>query len=120
MRHPLTRNINLPSNCLDRLSARYTQVPIRGDRGRADFKVGRDEITTGGTDYSWSRQMLVTDTHSFSSSVVNDLRLNYTYGRFTRNFPPGFDALTGRNFSTEIGLPSLTAGGLPEFVTGGG
>ena len=29
-----------------------------------------------------------------------------------------FDALTGRNFSTELGLPSLTPGGLPEFTTG--
>src|SRR5204863_167513 len=65
-------------------------------------------------------QVLLTDTHTFSSNVLNDLRVNYTFGRFTRNFPPGFDASTGRNFSTEIGLPSLTAGGLPEFITGGG
>src|SRR6185436_3544870 len=70
----------------NRLSLRYTQVPIRGDRGRDDFQVGRDEINTSGTDYSWSKQVLVTDTHTFGSSVVNDLRLNYTYGRFTRNF----------------------------------
>ena len=28
--------------------------------------------------------------------------------------------MTGRNFSTELGLPSLTPGGLPEFITGGG
>ena len=50
--------------------------------------------------------------------MVNELRLNYTFGRFTKNFPPMFDALTGRNFSTELGLPSLTPGGLPEFTTG--
>lgn len=29
-----------------------------------------------------------------------------------------FDASTGRNLSKEIGLPSLTNGGLPEFITG--
>ena len=52
--------------------------------------------------------------------MVNEVRLNYTYGRFTRNFPPGFDAKSGRNLSTELGLPSLTPGGLPEFITGGG
>ena len=52
--------------------------------------------------------------------MVNEVRFNYTYGRFTRNFPPGFDAYTGRNLSTELGLPSLTPGGLPEFITGGG
>ena len=77
----------------NRLSGRYTQVPIRGDRGRSGFEVGRDEVNTGGTDYSWSRQVLFTDTHIVSASVVNEVRFNYTYGRFTRNFPPGFDAL---------------------------
>src|SRR5215510_13160149 len=102
----------------NRLTGRYTQVPIRGDRGRGDFQVGRDEINTGGTDYSWSKQVLLTDTHIFSPRVVNELRVNYTYGRFTRNLPPMFDALTGRNFSTELGLPSITPGGLPEFQTG--
>lgn len=120
MEQRLTLKVDHQLSSRNRLSARYTQVPIRGDRGRGDFQVGRDEINTGGSDYSWSRQMLLTDTHTFKSTFVNDLRLNYTYGRFTRNFPPGFDASSGRNFSTEIGLPSLTAGGLPEFITGGG
>ena len=120
MEQRLTLRLDHHLGTRNRLSGRYTQVPIRGDRGRADFQVGRDEINTGGTDYSWSRQVLLTDTHTFSFNVLNDLRFNYTFGRFTRNFPPGFDASTGRNFSTEIGLPSLTAGGLPEFITGGG
>ncbi len=93
-------------------------LPIRGDRGRGDFQVGRDEINTGGTDYSWSRQVLVSDTHTFSARLINELRLNYTFGRFTKNLPPEFDALTGRNFSTELGLPSVTRGGLPEFTIG--
>ena len=114
----LTVRLDHQINSANRLSGRYTQVPIRGDRGRGDFQIGRDEINTGGTDYSWSKQILLTDTHIFSPKVVNELRLNYTFGRFTKNFPPMFDALTGRNFSTEIGLPSLTPGGLPEFTTG--
>src|SRR5207249_11004603 len=103
----------------NRLSGRYTQVPISGDRGRADFQVGRDEINTGGTDYSWSRQVLLTDTHTFSFNVFNDLRFNYTFGRFTRNFPPGFDAPTRRHLSKQIGRASLTAGAVPKFITGG-
>ena len=114
----LTVRLDHQFNSANRLSGRYTQVPIRGDRGRGDFQVGRDEINSGGTDYSWSKQVLLTDTHIFSPKVVNELRLNYTFGRFTKNFPPMFDALTGRNFSTEIGLPSLTPGGLPEITTG--
>jgi Carboxypeptidase regulatory-like domain len=116
----LTVRLDHQFNTANRLSGRYTQVPIRGDRGRGDFQIGRDEVNSGGTDYSWSKQILLTDTHIFSPKVVNELRLNYTYGRFTKNFPPMFDALTGRNFSTELGLPSLTPGGLPEIVTGGG
>jgi Carboxypeptidase regulatory-like domain len=104
----------------NRLTGRYTQVPIRGDRGRADFQIGRDETNSGGTDYSWSKQILLTDTHTFSPTLVNEVRLNYTYGRFTRNLPPMFDATSGRNFATELGLPSVTVGALPAFDTGGG
>ncbi|MGH9848119.1 MAG: carboxypeptidase regulatory-like domain-containing protein, partial [Blastocatellia bacterium] len=114
----LTIKLDHQINKNNRVSGRYTQVPIRGDRGRGDFQVGRDEINSGGTDYSWSKQVLITDTHTFSARAVNELRLNYTFGRFTKNFPPEFDALSGRNLSTELGLPSLTAGGLPEFTTG--
>ncbi|HEV2883347.1 MAG TPA: carboxypeptidase regulatory-like domain-containing protein [Pyrinomonadaceae bacterium] len=101
----------------NQMSFRYTQVPIRGDRGRANFEVGKDEINSGGTDYSWSKQLLLTDTHTFGSAVVNELRLNYTFGRFSKTLPPGFDPQGGRNLSTELGLPSITVGGLPEFQT---
>jgi hypothetical protein len=116
----LTVRLDHQLTASNRIYGRYTQVPIRGDRGRGDFQVGRDEINTGGTDYSWSKQMLLSDTHTFSPRVINELRLNYTFGRFTKNLPPAFDALTGRNFSTELGLPSVTPGGLPEFTTGPG
>lgn len=114
----LTTRIDHQITARNRLTGRYTQVPIRGDRGRSDFQIGRDEVNSGGTDYSWSRQMLLTDAHAFSARMFNELRLNYTYGRFTRNFPPMFDANNGRNLSRELGLPSLTKGGLPEFATG--
>jgi hypothetical protein len=118
--HRFTVKLDHQITSRNRASLRLTHVPVRGDRGRGDFQVGRDELNTGGTDYSQSRQVLFTDTHTFGTSLINDLRVNYTYGRFTRNFPPGFDTETGRNFSTELGLPSLTKGGLPEFITGGG
>jgi hypothetical protein len=104
----------------NRLSGRFTRVPIRGDRGRGDFEIGRDEVNSQGTDYSWSKQFLLTDTHTFSPSVVNDFRFNYTYGRFTRNYSPGYDAFTGANWSKELGLPSITPGGISEFSTGMG
>ena len=104
----------------NRLSARYTRVPIRGDRGSLDFEVGRDEVNSRGTDYSWAQQFLLTDTHSFSASFLNDFRFNYTYGRFSRNFPPLYDAFTGQSWTRELGLPSITAGGVSEFQTGMG
>jgi hypothetical protein len=114
----MTIKIDHQITAKNRLSGRYTSVPIRGDRGRGDFQIGRDEVNTGGTDYSLSKQVLLTDTHTFSPTLINELRVNYTFGRFTRNLPPLFDAVTGRNLSTELGLPSITPGGLPEFTTG--
>ena len=107
--HQLTNN--------NRISGRYTQVPVRGDKGCCDFKLGVNEINSGGTDYSWSRQLLITDTHTWPT-MINELRLNYTRGRFTRNMPPMYDIYTGKNLSTELGLPSITTGGLPSFITG--
>ncbi len=107
--HQLTDN--------NRISGRYTQVPVRGDKGCCDFQLGVNEINSGGTDYSWSRQMLLTDTHTWTTKV-NELRLNYTRGRFTRNMPPMYDIYSGQNWSTELGLPSITKGGLPAFITG--
>ena len=107
--HQLTRN--------NKLSGRYTQVPVRGDKGCCDFQAGVNEFNSGGTDYSWSRQLLITDTHTWRN-MINELRLNYTRGRFTRNMPPMYDIYSGKNWSTELGLPSLTTGGLPSFITG--
>ena len=99
------------------ISGRYTQVPVRGDKGCCDFQVGVNEINSAGTDYSWSRQLLITDTHTWRT-MINELRLNYTRGRFTRNMPPMYDIYTGKNWSTELGLPSITQGGLPSFLMG--
>ncbi|HEU4391402.1 MAG TPA: TonB-dependent receptor [Blastocatellia bacterium] len=113
----LTTRIDHQFNNNNRLSGRYTQVPIRGNRGTGDFQIGRDEVNTGGTDYSWSRQVLLSDTWTVSPTMINELRANYTYGRFSRTLPPMFDMMTGRNLSTELGLPSVTPGGLPQFDT---
>ncbi len=113
----LTTKIDHQLTQANRLSGRYTQVPVRGDKGCCDFQIGVNEINTGGTDYSWSRQLLITDTHTWPT-MINELRLNYTRGRFSRNMPPMYDIYTGRNWSTELGLPSITKGGLPSFATG--
>jgi outer membrane receptor protein involved in Fe transport len=113
----LTTKIDHQLTPANRLSGRYTQVPVRGDKGCCDFQIGVNEINTGGTDYSSSRQLLLTDTHTWSK-MVNELLVNYTRGRFSRNMPPMYDIYTGRNWSTELGLPSITKGGLPSFAMG--
>ncbi|MBP1596725.1 MAG: Cna domain protein [Acidobacteria bacterium] len=113
----LTTKIDHQLTQSNRLSGRYTQVPIRGDKGCCDFEIGVNEINTGGTDYSSSKQLLITDTHTWPR-MINELRLNYTRGRFSRNMPPMYDIYTGKNWSTELGLPSITVGGLPSFAMG--
>jgi hypothetical protein len=58
---------------------------------------------------------LISDDHIFSSSVINNLRLSYTRGIFSEDFAPQFSINGGRNLATELGIPSLTQGGLPLF-----
>ncbi|MBV9082396.1 MAG: hypothetical protein JOZ62_06975, partial [Acidobacteriaceae bacterium] len=63
--------------------------------------------------YSVSSQYTISDTHTFSPTVVNELRLAYTRANFSGQLSPQFDVKSGENLSTEYGLPSLTKGGLP-------
>jgi hypothetical protein len=94
----------------NRLNFRITSIPAVGQKG-----FGSD-VNGNGADYSYSRQLMLADTHTISPTLINDLRLNYTRGRFSGSFTPEFDVKTGRNLSTELGLPSLTKGGLPMFT----
>lgn len=93
----------------NRLSGRFTKVPAVGVRGFGS------EINGNSAAYSDSKQTVISDTHIFSPRVVNELRLNYTRGVFSEDFSPEFSIKGGRNLATELGLPSLTIGGLPLF-----
>ncbi|HXN22038.1 MAG TPA: carboxypeptidase regulatory-like domain-containing protein [Candidatus Dormibacteraeota bacterium] len=92
---------------------RYTDVPVIGVRG------GNGAIRQTEATYGVSHQYTVSDTQIFSPTMYNDVRFNYTYGRFSGTFSPEFDIASGRNLSTELGLPTLTKGGLPLFTFGG-
>ncbi len=94
------------------INGRITAIPAVGQKG-----FGSD-VNGNGADYSYSRQAMLADTHSFTPTVVNDLRLNYTRGRFSGTYTPEFDVKTGRNLTKELGLPSITAGGMPMFAFG--
>ena len=89
---------------------RYTSVPIIGVYGN------NGPLNTTGATYSSSRQYAVGDTQAISPSMYNEVRFNYTYGRFSGTFSPEFDIMSGQNLSTQLGLPSLTKGGLPLFT----
>src|SRR5215469_13631219 len=96
------------------LSFRYTLLPVVGETG-----FGSD-INGNTASYSHSQQALITETHTFSPTLINEARINYTRGTFSNDFTPEFSIKGGRNLATELGLPSLTSGGMPllEFLDG--
>jgi Carboxypeptidase regulatory-like domain len=100
--HAITKN--------NRANFRFTIVPATGLKG-----FGSD-INGNGASYSNSKQYVATDNHVFSPTLINELRLGYTTGTFSDDFTPEFSINGGRNLSTELGLPSLTSGGLPLFT----
>ena len=65
--------------------------------------------------FSDAKQLLLGDDHTFSATIVNSLKLNYTRGVFSEDFAPEFSISGGRNLATELGLPSVTQGGIPLF-----
>jgi hypothetical protein len=91
----------------NRLNARWTSTPIVKIQGTAISP------TTNGAEYSWAKQAMMAYTHTFSPTTFNDLRLNYTRGRFSTTAAPEYDAQTGSNLNTILGLPNLTKGGVP-------
>ena len=93
----------------NRLYGRYTATPIVKIQGTPVSP------TNNGAYYSWGKQAMLADTHTFSPTVLNDLRLNYTRGVFSNTVAPQWDPRTGQNLNTLFGLPSITAGGLPSF-----
>ena len=50
------------------------------------------------------QQYLLGFTNTISSTMVNDLKINYTRGVFSEDFAPEFSIKGGRNFSSELGL----------------
>ena len=93
----------------NRLTGRYTATPIVKTQGTPISP------TTNGAEYSAATQAMLADTHIISPTLLNDLRLNYTRGRFSNTAAPEFDATTGQNLNTILGLPNLTKGGVPLF-----
>src|SRR5262247_390077 len=97
----------------NKITSRYTVTPTVGVRG-----FGSD-VNGNNAAYSDAKQIVISDNHVFTPTLINDLRLNYTRGVFSEDFSPEFSIQGGRNLATELGLPSLTSGGMPLFQISG-
>ncbi len=93
----------------NRLSGRYTITPITKLQGTPVSPTNDAAI------YSAGQQALISDTHTFGPTLINDARINYTHGRFSQTAAPQYDATTGTNLNTVFGLPNITKGGVPAF-----
>ncbi|HEX3880424.1 MAG TPA: carboxypeptidase-like regulatory domain-containing protein [Bryobacteraceae bacterium] len=105
--------VRIDENISDRnhLYGRYSATPIVKVQGTPVSP------TNNGAQYSWGQQAMISDTHTFTPTLINDLRLNYTRGRFSNTIDPQYDPSTGQNLNTLLGLPSITKGGLPTFAS---
>lgn len=87
---------------------RWTKTPAIGIRAAT----GSDINGNNGI-FSDASQYLGTLNWVFSPSLTNEVRLNYTKGNFSEDFSPEFSIMGGRNLSSELGIKSLTIGGMP-------
>jgi hypothetical protein len=94
----------------NRLNGRYTATPLVKRQNTPLSALG------DAAEYSYAKQGMVAYTHTFSPVLFNDLRLDYTRGRFSITNGPAYDATSGANANTLFGLPNVTAGGTPGFT----
>lgn len=87
---------------------RWTKTPAVGIRSSA----GSDINGNNGI-FSDASQYLFSVNNVFSPKMINEARFNYTRANFSEDFSPEFAIVGGRNISTELGIRSLTGGGMP-------
>lgn len=100
---------------VNRFTLRYTHIPNFSERYL--FIPGDFSFGSYPSDSSFTRQAFVSDTHTFSSRVVNEFRSNLTYSDYS-SIAPG--DLGTKNYTKEFGLPNSTNWGYPRFSFGGG
>ncbi|PYS98227.1 MAG: hypothetical protein DMF63_16360 [Acidobacteria bacterium] len=102
--------VRIDHNLTDNMKAtfRWTKTPAVGVRAAT----GSDINGNTGI-YSDATQYLFTLNNIISSNMSNEARFNYTNGTFSEDFSPEFSIMGGRNYSAELGIASLTSGGMP-------
>jgi hypothetical protein len=84
----------------NKLYGRFTTTPIVKIQGTPVSPTNNTAY------YSWGTQAMLAYTHTFTPTLINDLRLNFTRGRFSNTVDPAYDPATGQNLNTLLGLPS--------------
>jgi hypothetical protein len=112
-------NLRLDHNLTDnnRLTFRDTHIPLAGYRYAGNQSTDSSQVNSLQSDQEISDQYVLSDTWILSPTKVNDLRLNAMRANYSHTNPPDW---LNQNLSTQLGLPSLTAGGLPFFRVLGG
>ena len=102
--------VRLDHNITEKMKAtfRWTKTPAVGVRAAT----GSDINDNAGV-YSDAVQYLFTLNNVISPSMTNEARFNYTQGNFSEDYSPEFSIMGGRNLSSELGIRSLTLGGMP-------
>ena len=102
--------VRIDHNFTDKIKGtfRWTKTPAVG------IRAGTGSDINGNTGiYSDAEQYLVSVNNIFSANMSNEARFSYTLGKFSEDFSPEFSIMGGRNYSSELGIASLTAGGMP-------
>lgn len=108
--------VRIDHNITEKMKAtfRWTKTPAVGIRASSGSDVNGNQGI-----YSDAVQYLGTVNYVFSPNITNEVRFNYTQGTFSEDFSPEFSIMSGRSLSTELGIRSLTTGGMP-LITGWG
>ncbi|HKX84818.1 MAG TPA: TonB-dependent receptor, partial [Pyrinomonadaceae bacterium] len=108
--------VRIDHNITEKMKAtfRWSKTPVIGVRASS----GSDINGNAGI-YSDGVQYLFTVNNIINSSMTNEARFNYTHGNFSEDYSPEFSIMGGRNLSSELGITSLTSGGMP-LMTGWG
>ena len=100
------------------LYVRHSHIPITGFRfanlsPEEAATNGPDQVNALIGDQQTSDQWVLSDTHIFSPTLINELRLGYSRGNFSRVNPPQWQS---ESFAARFGLPSITPAGLAFFT----
>lgn len=107
-------NINYRDQAFVRVSQSNNQVNTQVPFGPLDG----GGYGFGGPDSYFSQNIALSETHSFTPTLINEFRFSFLYGNFTVGL-----AGLGSNVSAQLGLggvPNAEIGGVPTFIPTGG